>query len=204
MDKSQVAQSKTRDTFGKFIKINQQSEDNENLVDIKVHNPLKKLYQFLDSIKKRSVTTISFKVSIPLLVLPLVVAAIFGYSGFKLGRVFSPICQSFSTSKTGVLYLHNVTEPESDNLFTQIIPFWPQSEVKMKLVTFLSGQDSDYTLVYKVGINLQQFNQRHVAVYGEYNPCTQSLTVSSPKTLCSFQRLNRIFHINFPDAIKIA
>lgn len=90
------------------------------LVTVAITNPFKKILYWLDQIRKHQTTTLAFKLSIPLIALPVIVAGV-----FSLGRYFgintqkavqaqteqhaspspqaSPIAQLVEVSKAGTL-----------------------------------------------------------------------------------------------------
>ncbi len=83
-----------------------ESDDPEALIDIKVTNPLKKLYKILEDIKKHQATTFSLKFTIPLVALPL-----FLFAAFQLGRG-EAICRQNTVSRTGLLMNIMVDVPQ--------------------------------------------------------------------------------------------
>jgi len=58
----------------------------EPLLDIKVNNPLSRLYKLLNQLKKKQTTTITFRLGIPLIALPVLITAFAGLF-FGLGKV---------------------------------------------------------------------------------------------------------------------
>ncbi len=54
------------------------------LVSVNVNNPFKKILYWLDQIRRHQTTTFAFKLSIPLIAIPIIIAALFAYSRFQI------------------------------------------------------------------------------------------------------------------------
>jgi len=170
---------RVRDEFGRYINVDSTNQNqDEELVDIKVHNPLKRIYQLLTDIKKHQETTFAFKFTIPLIALPVAIAILLGVGGFQLGRL-NPVCQTSFTTYFGRLYSLRVVKPASSSLWSRWFSWLSVPQQVIATQTVL--QQVDQTLVINVpkSVNIDQFHNQQVAISGELNPCTQVLEVSS-------------------------
>lgn len=76
----QTGNIKTKTQTINGIPVNPEFE--KPLVAVTLSNPFKKILYWLDQIRKRQTTTLAFKLSIPLIALPIIIAAV-----FSLGRI---------------------------------------------------------------------------------------------------------------------
>lgn len=167
-----VASNQQRDEFGKFFKI-AQDESGEELVDVKIHNPFKRLYALLQQIKAHQKTTFGFKISIPLLALPIVLAFVFGLGGFGLGRIW-PLCQETQVTMVGTVYsLGSDYMPEGGfNL-----PFWPKPSPSPIPRMILYSEKETVSLLSGKGVELTPFHGQVVAAVGKRSECEGTLRV---------------------------
>jgi len=175
---SEVAKSRERDEHGHFVDV-EADEEGENLVDVKVHNPFKKIYSILESIKKKQETTLAFKATIPLIAIPIILAVLFGFGGFQIGRL-NPMCQSHFTTRIGMLYVLSLTKPADKNLAQTFLP-WLTSQPSSvpQVVAILKDGNEAYQLQLNFPLSTLTFHNQQVAVSGELNNCTQTIFVNT-------------------------
>lgn len=167
---------RVRDEFGRYIKLNE-DETGDNLVNVTVHNPVKRIYQLLSDIKKHQETTFAFKFSIPLIALPVAFAVLFGLGGFQLGKVASPFCTPRFTPHTGKIMVTQVSVPQEEPVWKKLFFWLPEpAPIDRPLVVLESAQQ---TLTVKTNLNLRAFQGRDVLVAGEYTDCDQTVNLSS-------------------------
>lgn len=171
----EVASGQKRDEFGRFFKL-AQDENGEELVDVKIHNPFKRLYALLQQIKAHQRTTFGFKISIPLLALPIVLAFVFGLGGFGLARIW-PLCQETQVTMVGTVYSLGEVTPASTRSW---IPFWPQPSPTPVERVILYREQETLSLRGEKGIDLGSFHGQVVAVVGKRSECTGTLRVERP------------------------
>src|SRR5258706_9616372 len=120
--KSKVAKKRVRNELGYFAPVvsgpisvstsKAKSSDmgsSDDLVSIKVRNPLHKIVQILQEIKSHQATNFNLHFSIPLIALPVFIIAFLGV--FQLGRA-QVTCFPTFTSKIGTLKTITVMSPK--------------------------------------------------------------------------------------------
>lgn len=136
------------------------------LVQVSLNNPFKKILYWLNQIRKRQTTTLAFKLSIPLIALPVIIAGV-----FTLGRATGI---SFQKTQTPPVV---VPSPKPDPIISRA------GTLKIAL-----SQQTKYLLALKNGelvvlllpqtINLNQYNGKQVLVTGTYNSTANVLRVT--------------------------
>lgn len=173
-----VASKMVRSEKGRFVRISDESEG-ENLVDVKVHNPFKKIYAILESIKKKQETTLAFKATIPLIAIPIILAVLFGLGGFQIGRL-NPMCQSHFTTRIGTLYVLSYSKPPEKNLLQTFLPWLTtQPSPVPQVAAILKENEEVYQLQLSFPLSAITYHGQQVAVSGELNNCTQTISIST-------------------------
>ena len=163
-----------------------EGEDDSTLIDIKVTNPLKRIYELLQDIKKHQSTTFSLRFTIPLIALP-----IFLLVAFQLGRG-SYVCTQDFTSKKGVIKITKVDIPvEQNGLFTQLWRTLRAPAISSTTSSYITEDrllldtqlgDIIHILANK-SIDMAYFQDQTVIVSGIYSSCTNVLTLNSQKNI---------------------
>lgn len=168
-----------------FIKA-KEIEDDSSIIDIKIANPLKKIYELLQDIKKHQSTTLSLRFTIPLIALP-----VFLLVAFQFGRE-SYICSQDFTTKKGVIKLTTVEKPvNQDGLLSRIVTSFDIFNIKTPSTTYTYEElvlldDQVGTIVQVVpnkSLELGKFRDQTVLVSGIYSACTNILTLNSDKNI---------------------
>ncbi|EKD99424.1 MAG: hypothetical protein ACD_22C00257G0004 [uncultured bacterium] len=163
-----------------------QTDDPETLIDIKVTNPLKKVYALLQEIKKHQSTTFSLKFTIPLIALP-----IFLFAAFQLGKG-QTVCKQVFTSKSGVIKNLSVEVPDTStdvSVFSRIYRrLSPISQTTTKYVTedrsiLLDVNGETINIVHPNKVLLTDYEGKDVIVTGTYSSCTGVMSVVSEKNV---------------------
>lgn len=198
---AETGKSQLRDAQGHFIKSKakvsgagnllanlihaREGHDNEALIDIKITNPLKRIVEVLQEIKKHQATTFSFKFTVPLIALP-----VFLLAAFQFGRV-QTACPQLVTSKLGTIKNLSVEVARDDSgwfwwLFSPQFTPKPQAvgELEAKNLTILIGpQGETITVLHDKGLNLETYENQRVILTGKYSSCGGAITLDSPKNL---------------------
>lgn len=158
-----------------------ESDDPSALIDIKITNPLKRIYELIQEIKKHQATTFSLKFTIPLIALP-----IFLYAGFQVGKG-QGICQQVTTSKVGVIKNIMAELPQNTQNFLNIS--WPGTSVKYAvenrtLLVDLNGESISVLNPKKIDIG--KYSNQNVIITGLYSSCAGIITVVSDKNISAF------------------
>lgn len=163
-----------------------ETEDDSTLIDIKVTNPLKRIYELLQDIKKHQSTTFSLRFTIPLIALP-----IFLFVAFQLGRG-SYVCTQEFTSRKGVIKLITVDMPvRRDTFFSKIwnnlgVPAIssPSSDYVTEERVLLDNQIGDIVQILPTkAIDIRQYHDQSVIVSGTYSSCTKIMTLNSANNI---------------------
>lgn len=186
-NKSQVAQTKPRDAQGHFLKASnflsslvaktatiKKGTDEDTLLNIRVSNPLHKIVELLQDIKKQKAFTFSVKGSIGLVgvVVILTTAGIFGSNKI--------LCDKGNQSVVGTLKELTAVDitssyPLRDKLRTLLnLPPLVQTTTKRTILI-----TDSYTIHLLGEKNAGDFNGQKVVVTGQYNSCNQELTINN-------------------------
>lgn len=181
---SKVAAREARDSHGHFIKSsgvtlsskvqnpssNIVPEFEKPIVSVNISNPFKKILYWLDQIRRHQTTTLAFKLSIPLIAIPIILAA-----AFSLGRI------------SGLNYFLN-----SANTAPTPLPAAPAALTALskvgKLQVAKSATKTTYILALSNGASvplevspntdLTRYANRQILVTGTYNKDTNILKVT--------------------------
>lgn len=158
----------------------------DDLVDIRVHNPLRRVVELLKDLKRHQNTTVSLRFTIPLIALPIVLLA-----AFQLGRVETACVPAFTTV-VGNLDIIRIRAPKNPpTLFGQIAGFFTQMPLLSKpsdltevtRAVLLTQRDGTLTLIHAADIGTVSFDKRDVIVSGYLNTCTRTITLDDAKNL---------------------
>lgn len=176
-----------RDANGRFIKgsssisvppISPIPEFEKPLVSVNINNPFKRILYWLDQIRRHQTTTFAFKLSIPLIAIPIIIAALFTYSRYRvasLNKVHptpTPIVSPKPTSSPTASPSASIA-PSINRSGTLRIAVGNQT-------TYLLALRNGTLIVLDVpkSIDLNKFKDKQVLVTGTFNSSTGILTVS--------------------------
>lgn len=181
----QLANKRKRDEKGHFVKkdgvklttkvksptTNIIPEFEKPIVSLSVNNPLRKIMYWLNEIRKHQTTTLAFKLSIPLVVVPVIIAA-----AFSVGRV----------SGMGVIPYIGAQNPTPKPMPTTQPPITISRAGTLKIAK--SATNTNYLLSLKNGeimilevpksIDLAKYGNKQILVSGEYDKATNILKVA--------------------------
>ena len=150
-----------------IAKAKEEAEIEKPLVTVSVHNPIAWLMKVINNLKKKQTTTVTFRLGVPLIALPVIIAAIagifFGLGKYVNKEVPSPsptasvIPTPYLISKVGILKL------KSDQTYILILP-----------------QGNILTLTLPENSDLANMNNQRVLVTGMLDPTNRTLTISGP------------------------
>ncbi len=174
-----VAKDRPRDPQGHFLKAKASSstpldnipaipEFEKPLVEVAITNPFRKILYWLDQIRRRQTTTFAFKLSIPLIALPLVIAGF-----FTLGR-FSGIASQKSQQS---LPASPTPTPISDPILSRAGTLKIAVGTKTKYLLALKSGEL-VVLNVPAAIDLSKYKDKQVLVTGIYNKISNVLAVS--------------------------
>ena len=183
----ETAKKLKRDATGHFLKVESEAKSDE-LVNLKIHNPAKKLEELVDDIRKHHQTTVSFQAKIPLLAVITITGIILGLSSFQLGRLL-PFCPSFPTTRIGTLYVLSVVEAPPRSIVELISPWSKPTQPTNQTKTILVEKDTTTTLEVAKGNSFFNLHGLTVAVTGEFQTCTSSLKVIDARNVTVVTKL---------------
>ena len=211
--KSVVAENKPRDEHGHFVKkeipqvpttpknlatklleeINGKSanvkESSDDLIDIHVGNPLRKIVTLLQEIKQQKAFSFTLKGSLGIAGVALALG-VFGVFGG--GQI---LCERGVQSQIGTLKVLNSTEVESSGVpvLSQILDYFSTKQTHNKVVLV----KPDYSVISlsfrSLGeggskVDYTKFIEMPVIATGNYNSCSQTLTITDNKDIQIFAK----------------
>ena len=189
--KAAVAVKRPRDENGHFIKSGlmsvqeNKSANDETLVDVKVTNPLRRITQILEQIRRKQSTVVDLKFTIPLVALPL-----FMLLAFSLGKAGGVTCGGNTQTKMGLLYtlratatnqqpgLFDQTKKTIATNFTFLTPLLGTNQTAPANRQILIQRDNTaFTIENPKNIPLTTYNTRQIFVTGNVNTCENTIKV---------------------------
>ncbi|MGD0523331.1 MAG: hypothetical protein ABSA43_02120 [Candidatus Microgenomates bacterium] len=163
-DISKLANQSTKMTGGlnDLEEAKEEAEATKPLVTVSVNNPLAWLMKVINKLKKKQTTTVTFRLGVPLIALPVIIAAIAGVF-YGLGKatpsptpIPSILPTPYQISKVGILKL------KADASYVLILP-----------------QGNTLSLTLPQNSDLTNMNNKRVLVTGMFNQQQNVLTVGN-------------------------
>ena len=213
--KSEIAQHKPRDEEGHFVHAQPSealsktegsnpisnflgehthySKNQDDILDVHVGNPLRKIVDLLQDIKRQKAFSFTLKGSLGIagVVLTLSVFGILGAGNL--------LCDKGVQSEIGVIKVLNVTEkdPEGLPVLSQIFDWFNPKQARNRVV-IVKDNGNVLKLPYSKNVNFQQYanlaypeQSRRVMATGNYDACGQTLTINDPNSLEIYLKQNR-------------
>ncbi len=171
--------------ISKFLSTSE-SDDPETIIDIKITNPLKRIYELIQEIKKHQTTTFNLKFTIPLIALP-----IFLFAAFKIGQG-QGACRQFYKSKTGLVRVLSIDVPQESKdritFLSSLLSFIPSFEpttyyIEESRTILIDNNGNTTTILHPKYINFSLLDNKKVIITGEYSSCASVLSVVSEKNV---------------------
>lgn len=147
------------------------------LVAVSINNPFKRILYWLDQIRRHQTTTLAFKLSIPLIAIPIIIAAV-----FSLGRVYGINLQKEREASP----TPKATSTPSPN--PSAIPKIDPTVSRAGTLRIAVGNETKYLLALRNGtlvvldipttIDLNKYKDKQVLVTGTLNSTTGILKVT--------------------------
>ena len=193
--KSDVAEKRPRDSKGHFIaavkkQVNvSQGHDDDKLIDLKVNNPLQKITEILEDIKRQKAFQFTLKGSLGIMgvVLSLSLLGIFGTTHM--------LCDKGTQTQLGIIKVLQATEEEEPlalwGKFKKTVAYFqnlysdspmPDDKPQPRIILFTANK----TAIQILGIketHLADFINKPVFATGKYDSCTQKLQVTKPQNI---------------------
>ncbi|MBI2593631.1 hypothetical protein HYW44_03235 [Candidatus Daviesbacteria bacterium] len=203
--RSEQAKKRIRDHSGHFIslkpkmKVSGQADlisnlvhaeketDDSSLINVKVNNPFEKIIRYLKDIRDKQSTTVALKFTIPLIALPIAILM-----AFQFGRYQSQ-CNSYFSSQIGTVEnIQMARKTAPDNWFLKLLGYLPglgDVYLKKELLTqpvLIISPETNTLIDNQTSLSLDKFTKSKVLLSGDYNSCTQTLTLDSPENITKF------------------
>ncbi|OGH04564.1 MAG: hypothetical protein A2W22_04840 [Candidatus Levybacteria bacterium RBG_16_35_11] len=190
--KSEVTKSRPRDEHGHFIKTPDEKEgknifekflishtgnykNEDDLLDIHIGNPLHRIVEILQDIKKQKAFSFTIKGSLGIagVVLVLSVVGIFGGGKIICDKGTQTYIGTIKVLKAKEIYQKKV--PILSYVLDIIAP--PVKEIKNRVVLIKANEDV-ISLPFSEVVDLTIYNNQRVAVTGNYDVCSNILNVA--------------------------
>lgn len=197
--KSEVAREKPRDAYGHFVADDSVTSSgglqdyvkdhshfssasgrtHDDLLDIRVGNPLARITQLLQDIKKQKAFSFTLKGSLGIMGVALVISTFGIFGGTRL------LCNKGRQTQVGIVRLLG-TPDEADYRWPLIEPvveyyrsFMNPDRVDNKhpRVILQTGGNETIYIPYNKEVGIEAYNQQKVLVTGEYDSCSRTLRV---------------------------
>lgn len=149
------------------------SRKQDDLLDIRVGNPLQRIIDLLEQIKKQKAFSFSLKGSLGIagVFLTLSIFGIFG--GGKI------LCDKGIQSEVGVIKALNIYQIESANTIPVISNFMEffKPRTSHQRIVLVKSDNLVIDLPYVPNVDVFKHNNSQVVATGNYDSCSQSLTV---------------------------
>lgn len=186
-----------KDLISQLVNIEQnKTTDDTTLVDVKITNPLRRITQILENIKKHQSTQVDLKFTIPLIALPIVILG-----AFTLGRFTTNPCESGITTMNGVIYQLQSKEVAQFPGFVERLtgfvtffnPFAPKKvETVGQRIVLVTDEGKTVQLISNASTTrdvVTSYTGRRVFVTGDSNHCTQTLSLKNSQDIELFPSL---------------
>lgn len=166
--------SPPKDPLGRLISENTHySKNKDDLLDIHIGNPLRKITELLEDIKKQKAFSFTLKGSLGIagVVLALSVLGILGAGNL--------LCEKGVQTKTGNLKILNIKETVLENdlpLISLWINYFSPKQTHNRTI-IISPDNSVTKLSYSRFVNFSQYENLPVLVTGNYDACSQTITI---------------------------
>ena len=180
-----MAETSPKNPISNFLRNNtsiSQTKDDSTLLEIHIGNPLRKITQLLEEIKKQKAFSFTLKGSLGIMGVALALSVFGIFGGSKM------LCDKGVQTKLGTLKILTVSENEPS------IPLLsPAIDYYKKLFSIpLPAQHSRTVLASQEGIihvplnnkvSLAEFADQNVFATGEYDSCSKTLRVAESNAL---------------------
>ncbi len=162
-----------KDPISKFLKENTKySKNKDDLIDIHVGNPLNRIVELLEDIKRQKAFSFTLKGSLGIMgvFLTLSVFGIFG--GGKI------LCDRGSQSQIGIIRVLNIEDnvPSQIPLLDPFLDYFAPRQ-KIKRAVLIKNDSSVVKLPYVRNLDFKEYVDQPVIGTGNYDSCGQTLTL---------------------------
>ncbi|OGH26413.1 MAG: hypothetical protein A3C30_04895 [Candidatus Levybacteria bacterium RIFCSPHIGHO2_02_FULL_40_18] len=168
-----------KDPVEKFISENvHYSKNKDDLLDVHIGNPLRRITELLEEIKRQKAFSFTLKGSLGIagVILTLSILGILGAGNL--------LCAKGVQKQIGVVKVLNIKEkePPAIPLFSDVIDLF-FARPKHNSVVLVKSDDTVITLPYSRSVSLNQYASLPVIATGDYDSCGQTLTIKDPTAI---------------------
>ncbi len=192
--KSEVSKSRPRDEKGHFTSLpnlsnlkspldkflashtgNYKNED--DLLEVRIGNPLRRVIELLEEIKKQKAFSFTLKGSLGITGVILAISLFGIFGGGKI------ICDKGIQSQTGTIKVLDYREiyskpvPVISYILELISP--PVKEIKHRTILIRNDGSTVY-IPFSEDVSVSQYSGNSVVITGNYNSCSQTITLDDP------------------------
>ena len=181
-----MAETPSKNPISNFLRNNtsvSKTKDDSTLLEIHIGNPLRKITQLLEEIKKQKAFSFTLKGSLGIMGVALALSVFGFFGGSKM------LCDKGVQTKLGTLKVLTISESEpSIPLLGPVINYYkkifsiPVSSAKHNR-TILASQEGIIHLPYTRNASFSEFANQNTFATGEYDSCSKTLKVSGSKSL---------------------
>jgi hypothetical protein len=165
-------------------------DDDDDLLDVRVHNPLKKITGLLEDIKKQKAFSFTLRGSFGIMGVALALSLI-GVFGTNYA-----LCDKGTQTRIGTLRALAVIEEEEDSLWNRIQNINKyvtalitgkkiEDRIEKRTILVESGNHT-IQLLKGTNVSLVPFRERQVIVTGSYNNCSEKLKIHTQSEIEEF------------------
>jgi hypothetical protein len=199
--RSGVTSSKPRDEKGKFISVPDYKEgkniaekfllshtgnykDQDDLLDIRIGNPLGRIIVLLEDIKKQKAFSFTLKGSLGVAGVVLFISMFGLFGGSKV------ICDKGLQTEVGMIKVLKAREIYSRKVpvISYLINYLSPSKKLIKNRSVLVSNNNTIYIPFSENIDISPYVNRIVYATGEYNSCTNTLEIDDPSYLEIFSQ----------------
>lgn len=195
--KSEIAESRPRDNEGHFISQEKQEEhekkgpierlfsenvhyskSQDDILDVHVGNPLRRITQLLEDIRRQKAFSFTLKGSLGVMGVFLALS-VFGILGG--GKI---LCDKGVQKQIGVIKVLNVQEKEPANLplLSNILEYFSPRPTHNSIV-LVRSDETIITIPHNKNIKVDQYANYPVVATGNYDSCGQTLRINDPNAV---------------------
>lgn len=164
-----------KDPISKFFKENTHySKNKDDLIDIHVGNPLNKIIELLEDIKKQKAFSFTLKGSLGIMGIFLTLSVFGIFGGGKI------LCDRGSQSQIGVIRVLNIEDsiPSQIPLLDPLLDYFAPRG-KYKRAVLIKNDSSVVRLSYVRNLDFKEYVDLPVIATGNYDSCGQTLTLDN-------------------------
>ncbi len=179
----QASSSSPVNTLGKVLKDSAHySKAQDDLLDVHVGNPLRKITLLLEEIKKQKAFSFTLKGSLGILGVGLVLSVFGVFGGSKI------LCSRGTQSKIGTIRILKTLDVKKSNVafIGGFIDFFNTAVNNQQLynrIILIKGLEESVSIPFSQNVNFSQYSEKSVIVTGDFDTCTQELKVTDSSAI---------------------